>query len=443
MAGGCRPRRRGREAAPSAAPETGGKRGAHGRDPRRRRHAGIRSGAGADRRPAIYRALGGEGVRDRGARGPDLGHEPARVPARHRAGAAARVHGRVLEPVDDRRPAHDGGQRHRHRRTGAGPGRAAERAGRARAAGARAAQAGDALGRRGEPAQRGHAAHVRGRGPGAGRRPAPGGSHPAAKVCAGPDRDGDGSPAGCRFPGYRSAFRGREPAALLHGGVRLAGAVGRRRRAVPPVHRPIRALPGAGEMTSPTEHLDPALRVEALASLLTERGLLDEATVETFIKTYEQSVGPMNGAKVVAKAWTDPEYRARLLADGTAAIAELGFKGPQGEHIVVLENTPTVHHVVVCTLCSCYPWPVLGLPPSWYKDPAYRSRIVREPRRVLSEFGLDLDDNVEIRVHDSSSEVRYMVLPERPAGTGNASEEELAALVTRDAMVGVAKVTAP
>jgi nitrile hydratase subunit alpha len=196
-------------------------------------------------------------------------------------------------------------------------------------------------------------------------------------------------------------------------------------------------------MTSAPEHLDPALRVEALASLLAERGLIDEATVETFIKTYEQSVGPMNGAKVVAKAWTDPEYRARLLADGTAAIAELGFKGPQGEHIEVLENTPTVHHVVVCTLCSCYPWPVLGLPPSWYKDPAYRSRVVREPRRVLREFGLDLGDDVEIRVHDSSSEVRYMVLPERPAGTGNASEEELAALVTRDAMVGVAKAAAP
>jgi nitrile hydratase subunit alpha len=196
-------------------------------------------------------------------------------------------------------------------------------------------------------------------------------------------------------------------------------------------------------MTSPTEHLDPGLRVEALASLLTERGLLDAATVETFIKTYEQSVGPMNGAKVVAKAWTDPQYRARLLADGTAAIAELGFKGPQGEHMLVLENTPTVHHVVVCTLCSCYPWPVLGLPPSWYKDPAYRSRVVREPRQVLAEFGLELDDSVEIWVYDSSSEVRYMVLPERPAGTEGASEQELAALVTRDAMVGVAKVTAP
>jgi len=196
-------------------------------------------------------------------------------------------------------------------------------------------------------------------------------------------------------------------------------------------------------MISAAEHLDPALRVEALASLLSERGLVDEATIERFIKTYEQSVGPMNGAKVVAKAWTDSDYRARLLADGTAAIAELGFKGPQGEHIVVLENSPTVHNVVVCTLCSCYPWPVLGLPPSWYKDPAYRSRVVREPRQVLREFGLDLDDDVEVRVHDSSSEVRYMVLPERPAETESLSEEELAALVTRDAMVGVAKVAAP
>jgi nitrile hydratase len=196
-------------------------------------------------------------------------------------------------------------------------------------------------------------------------------------------------------------------------------------------------------MTAAQEHLDPALRVEALASLLTERGLIDPATVETFIKTYEQSVGPMNGAKVVARAWADPDYRARLLADGTAAIAELGFKGPQGEHIVVLENTPAVHNVVVCTLCSCYPWPVLGLPPSWYKDPSYRSRVVREPRAVLAEFGLELADDVAVKVFDSSSEVRYMVLPERPAGTEGMSEEELAALVTRDAMVGVAAVGAP
>ncbi|HLQ57248.1 MAG TPA: nitrile hydratase subunit alpha [Streptosporangiaceae bacterium] len=196
-------------------------------------------------------------------------------------------------------------------------------------------------------------------------------------------------------------------------------------------------------MTAAQEHLDPALRVEALASLLTERGLIDPATVENFIKTYEKSVGPMNGAKVVARAWTDPQYRVRLLADGTAAIAELGFKGPQGEHIVVLENTPSVHHVVVCTLCSCYPWPVLGLPPSWYKDPAYRSRVVREPRMVLAEFGLMLADDVQVKVFDSSSEVRYMVLPERPDGTGHLSEDELAALVTRDAMVGVAAVSAP
>ena len=188
---------------------------------------------------------------------------------------------------------------------------------------------------------------------------------------------------------------------------------------------------------------DPALRAEALESLLLERGLIDSATVDTFIKTYETSVGPMNGAKVVAKAWTDSEYRARLLENGTGAIAELGFKGPQGEHMVVVENTDAVHHVVVCTLCSCYPWPVLGLPPSWYKDPAYRSRVVREPRAVLSEFGLDLPDEVEIEVHDSSSEVRYLVLPQRPAGTEGMSEEQLAGLVTRDAMVGVAVVGTP
>ena len=196
-------------------------------------------------------------------------------------------------------------------------------------------------------------------------------------------------------------------------------------------------------MTASEDHLDPALRAEALSSLLIERGLIDEATVNNFIKTYEQSVGPMNGAKVVARAWTDPEYAGRLLADGTAAIAELGFKGPQGEHIVVLENTPSVHHVVVCTLCSCYPWQVLGLPPSWYKDPAYRSRMVREPRAVLAEFGLELGEDVAVRVFDSSSEVRYMVLPRRPAGTEGLSEDELAALVTRDAMVGVAEVAAP
>jgi len=151
----------------------------------------------------------------------------------------------------------------------------------------------------------------------------------------------------------------------------------------------------------------------------------------------------MNGAKVVAKAWTDPEYKRRLLEDGSAAIAELGFKGPQGEHMVVLENTPAVHHVVVCTLCSCYPWPVLGLPPSWYKDPAYRSRVVREPRTVLAEWGTELGPDVDVRVYDSSSEVRYLVLPERPPGTESMSEEELAGLVTRDAMVGVRTVAAP
>ena len=193
-------------------------------------------------------------------------------------------------------------------------------------------------------------------------------------------------------------------------------------------------------MTSLEPAIDLATRTEALESLLVERGLADAKTVDTFIGIYQTQVGPMNGAKVVAKAWTDPDYRSRLLADGTAAVAELGFKGPQGEHVVVLENTAAEHHVVVCTLCSCYPWPLLGLPPSWYKDAAYRARVVKEPRAVLAEWGTELGPGVAVRVHDSSSEVRYFVLPERPAGTEALSEEELAALVTRDAMVGVTKV---
>jgi nitrile hydratase len=196
-------------------------------------------------------------------------------------------------------------------------------------------------------------------------------------------------------------------------------------------------------MTGSPERIPPALRTEALEQLLTERGLIDPQVMDKFIATYETSVGPLNGAQVVARAWTDPDYRRRLLADGTAAIKELGFSGPQGEHIVVVENTPTSHNVVVCTLCSCYPWPVLGLPPSWYKDPAYRARVVREPRVVLAEMGLELADDVDITVRDSSTEVRWLVLPERPAGTEALIEEELAALVTRDAMVGVARVAAP
>ncbi|MEJ2885252.1 nitrile hydratase subunit alpha [Actinomycetospora aeridis] len=194
---------------------------------------------------------------------------------------------------------------------------------------------------------------------------------------------------------------------------------------------------------APTRRPEPAQRTEALESLLVERGLIDPAVMDKFIKTYEQDVGPLNGAKVVAKAWTEPEYRERLLAEGTSAIKELGFAGPQGEHIVVLEQTDDVHHVVVCTLCSCYPWPVLGLPPSWYKDPAYRARVVREPRTVLREMGLDVPADKEIEVWDSSSEVRYLVLPQRPAGTEDWDAEALTGLVTRDAMVGVAVVSAP
>lgn len=193
----------------------------------------------------------------------------------------------------------------------------------------------------------------------------------------------------------------------------------------------------------PHDHPDAALRAEALESLLLERGLIDPNVVDGLIRRYENDVGPMNGAKVVAKAWTDPDYRRRLLENGTAAIAELGYTGPQGEHIMVLENSAQLHNVVVCTLCSCYPWPVLGLPPSWYKDPAYRSRIVREPRTLLAEMGLTLDEDTEVRVWDSSSEVRYFVLPERPEGTDDLTEEQLAALVTRDAMVGVGRVPGP
>ena len=179
-----------------------------------------------------------------------------------------------------------------------------------------------------------------------------------------------------------------------------------------------------------------ALRAEALESLLVERGLLDSAAVDEVIVEYNERVGPMNGARVVARAWKDPEFRARLLRDGTAAIAELGFGGAQTEKLVVLENTPDVHNLVVCTLCSCYPWAVLGLPPKWYKDPAYRSRVVREPRAVLAEFGTQLDPTTRIRVWDSSAEVRYMVLPQPPSGWEALSEAELADRVTRDGMIG-------
>lgn len=183
-----------------------------------------------------------------------------------------------------------------------------------------------------------------------------------------------------------------------------------------------------------------ALCTKALEALLVEKGILSTDAIDTIVRAYEQDIGPLNGAQVVARAWTDPAYKQRLLADGTAAVAELGFGGREGVDIVVLENTPTVHNVVVCTLCSCYPWPVLGLPPSWYKSYAYRSRVVREPRTVLREFGLDLPESVEIRVWDSNSDVRYMVLPARPAGSEHLSAAELAALVTRDTMIGVAQV---
>jgi nitrile hydratase len=188
---------------------------------------------------------------------------------------------------------------------------------------------------------------------------------------------------------------------------------------------------------------DPALRTEALESLLREKGLVDSAAVDRVVEYYEADVGPMHGARVVARAWVEPEFRRRLLADAPNAIAELGIGGVEGRHLVVVENTPGVHNVVVCTLCSCYPWAVLGLPPSWYKEPAYRSRIVREPRRVLEEMGLSLTAETEIQVWDSSAEIRYLVLPVRPEGTDGLGEEQLASLVSRDAMIGVARVEAP
>jgi nitrile hydratase len=186
---------------------------------------------------------------------------------------------------------------------------------------------------------------------------------------------------------------------------------------------------------------DPALRVKALESLLVDKGLVDPAALDALVDVFENEVGPRNGAQVVARAWVDPEFKRRLLEDGTAAIAELGFSGRQGEKLTVVENTAAVHNVVVCTLCSCYPWPLLGLPPIWYKSSAYRARTVADPRGVLRELGLDISDDVEVRVWDSNAASRYLVLPERPPSAAALGEAALAALVTRDSMIGVARVT--
>jgi nitrile hydratase subunit alpha len=188
---------------------------------------------------------------------------------------------------------------------------------------------------------------------------------------------------------------------------------------------------------------DPALRAKALESVLVGRGLVDRAALDALVDAYERQIGPRNDARVVARAWVDSAYKQRLLGNATPAIKELGYGGEEGEHMVVVENTARVHNLIVCTLCSCYPWPVLGLPPVWYKSAAYRSRSVIDPRGLLRELGLELSADVEVRVWDSNAEVRYMVLPERPAGTEKLSEAELAALVTRDAMVGVSRVTSP
>ncbi|WP_299636609.1 nitrile hydratase subunit alpha [uncultured Ruegeria sp.] len=181
---------------------------------------------------------------------------------------------------------------------------------------------------------------------------------------------------------------------------------------------------------------EPALRVKALETILTRKGLIDPAALDEIIDTYQNKIGPQNGARVVAKAWSDPAFKAALLKDATPVVADLGYYGRQGEHMVVVENTPARHNMVVCTLCSCYPWPLLGIPPGWYKSDAYRARAVREPRKVLAEFGVTLDEGTSVRVWDSTAEVRYLVLPMRPEGTDGMSEEELAALVTRDSMIG-------
>jgi nitrile hydratase len=188
---------------------------------------------------------------------------------------------------------------------------------------------------------------------------------------------------------------------------------------------------------------DVELRVKALESLLSEKQLIDPAAIDEIIETYEHKVGPRNGARVVARAWSDPDYKARVLADGSKAIAELGFSGVQGEDMVVVENTDHVHNLVVCTLCSCYPWPTLGLPPVWYKSAPYRSRAVSDPRGVLPEFGVDVAESTEIRVWDSNAELRYLVLPQRPAGSEGMTEEQLAGLVTRDSMIGVGLPRSP
>jgi nitrile hydratase subunit alpha len=195
-------------------------------------------------------------------------------------------------------------------------------------------------------------------------------------------------------------------------------------------------------MTEQHRHARPKspqeLRAAALETVLIEKGLASSDAIDAVVDAFEHEIGPQNGARMVARAWVDPDYRERLLRDAAGAAAELGYGGAEGDHMRAVENTPDVHNVIVCTLCSCYPWPVLGIPPVWYKSPPYRARVVREPRAVLSEFGLELDSGVEVRVWDSSAELRYIVLPMRPEGTDGMSEEELAELVTRDCMIGVA-----
>src|SRR3954447_26534013 len=261
--------------------------------------------------------------------------------------------------------------------------------------------------------------------------------------------------ATCRAKGARSCASTAPPTSTIS---RPTAVVPSATRSIPSASRPescgAMVAPTAKSFTStsssatcrtpmsvdhhhPTDLAPVEARVAAIEAVLVEKGILDVDAVDSMVRTFEETLGPMNGAKVVARAWTDPAFKQRLLTDGTATIKALGFTGPEGDHMVVVENTPEVHNLVVCTLCSCYPWPVLGLPPSWYKSPAYRSRAVREPRKLLAEMGTVIEDHVEIRVWDSSAEARYMVLPMRPAGTGEMTEDQLAAVVTRDSMIGV------
>src|SRR5262245_1974488 len=416
------------------------------RHPRHGRDARLRPRRAGARRAGLPRALGGARLRHHALPAPPR-REHRRGPARARAPRPRDLPGeRLLRPLAGAPRARPPRARRAARGRARGAARGRRGAGRPAAGTARPG----AASRASLPARDGACPGLPRRRPRAHAQPPARRTHPPPGLRAPAARRGGARVPGLRLPRPQRTRAGRGSAARLRRALRGPRALGCGRGAGDlRVRRPLRALPRAGPgrvSGRPSDGGDRdalALRVEALEGLLHEKGFLEPAQVDAIVRRYEEEVGPVNGAAVVARAWADPAYKGRLLADGTAAIAELGFGGPQGEYMVVVENTPRVHNVVVCTLCSCYPWPVLGLPPAWYKSPAYRSRVVREPRAVLRELGLELAPEVEVRVWDSSSEVRYLVLPERPAGGERLSEAELRALVTRDAMIGVAKARAP